>query len=259
MNTGIRCKRHPACPDRECPERGGLLWHALSRRSERRVVLRTLAPLAVMGLVGQLGLTPLMAQPSPLDTTSLGQSDYSTMSALLEKTIFQVDVLTLDLRFGPETAGRLRDLVAGRAYSSPLADSVAAVALDARDVWARLRFKRDVGLNQFLGGVRDNLKHAREAGIIDSTTYEMVSEALPRWYGFLSARGIHKGDEMLYRIRGDTLRTVYRTVEGEISLDQVDVGPERRLSVTGGYFAPKSDFRKNLIKSLFEGWPAGNS
>lgn len=215
--------------------------------------------LVVSGVAVQLGLTPLAAQFSPLDTTSVGQSDYSAMSALLEKTIFRVDVLTLDVRFGPEPAGWLKDLVAGRAYSSPLADSVAAIAIDARDVWARLRFKRGVSLTQFLGGIRDNLKRARDAGIIDSTTFETVSENLPRWYDFLAARGIHQGDEMLYRIRGDTLRTVYRTVDGEILLDQVDVGPERRLSVTGGYFAPKSDFRKNLIKSLFEGLRVGNS
>ena len=56
---------------------------------------------------------------------------------------------------------------------------------------------------------------------------------------------------MFYRIRGDTLRTIYRTVQGETRLDRTDFGRFRRLSVMGGYFAPKSDFRKGLIASLF--------
>jgi hypothetical protein len=58
---------------------------------------------------------------------------------------------------------------------------------------------------------------------------------------------------MFYRIRGDTLHTVFRSAEGENLLDQVDVGPERRLFVLGGYFAPNSDFREKLVKSLFRG------
>jgi hypothetical protein len=56
---------------------------------------------------------------------------------------------------------------------------------------------------------------------------------------------------MIYGIRGDTLHTVFRVAEGDILLDQVDVGPQRRLAVLGGYFAPKSDFRESLVRSLF--------
>ncbi len=58
-------------------------------RSARRSVVQTVVPLVLVGIVLQLGLTPLAAQFSPLDTTSVGQADYSTMSTLLEKTIFQ--------------------------------------------------------------------------------------------------------------------------------------------------------------------------
>jgi hypothetical protein len=38
-------------------------------------------------------------------------------------------------------------------------------------------------------------------------------------------------------------------------LDQVDIGPERRLAVLGSYFAPESDFREGLVRSLFEDNP----
>ncbi len=69
-------------------------------------------------------------------------------------------------------------------------------------------------------------------------------------YAFLADRRIQPGDRMFYRISGDTLRTVFQSGGGEILLDQVDVGPERRLSVLGGYFAPDSDFRDKLVRSL---------
>jgi len=174
------------------------------------------------------------------------------MHMLFEKTIFKVDVLTLDIRFGPEPARRLEALVAGRRYSPSLADSIAAVAVDARDAWARIRFERNVSLVRFLDAIRKNLERALKAGIIDADSFDDIVRDLPVWYQFLAADGIHDGDEMFYRIRGDTLHTVYRSVGGEVLLDQIDVGPERRLSVLGGYLAPKSDFRKGLIKSLFE-------
>ena len=195
-------------------------------------------------------VSSLPAQEVVLDTTSLGQGPYSSMHTLLEKTIFKVDVLTLDLRFGPEITARLAAQAEGRRYSSALADSLAAIALGARDVWARIRFKRGVSLDQFLGGIYQNMRRALRAGIIGQEAHDTITAGLPRWYGFLAEDGISKGDEMFYRIRGDTLRTIYRAASGEVLLDQVDVGPERRLSVMGGYYAPKSDFRKGLIRSL---------
>ncbi len=194
---------------------------------------------------------PVVAQSPALDTVSVGRGRYAARRTLLEKTIFKVDVLILDVRFGSETAHRLERLVASRRYSESLADSIASVAIDARDAWARLRFKRRVSLDQFLNGIRHNLTRARQAGIIDSASYAMIFQDLPVWYHFLAADGIFKGDEMLYRIRGDTLHTAYRTAAGKFLLEQTDTGPERRLSVLGGYFAPKSEFRKGLIKSLF--------
>lgn len=208
-------------------------------------------PLSLLWLFST-GLT-VSGQPSPVDTTKLGSGVNARMHMLLEKTIFKVDVLTLDVRLGPLETARLDSLLAGREFSADLANSVAAVALDSRNVWARIVFQRGVSLDQFLGGVRDNLRRAEEAGIVTHEEYETIVASLPRWYSFLSDRRIRSGDQMFYRIRGDTLHTVFRSAEGEKLLDQVDVGPERRLSVLGGYFAPNSDFREKLVKSLFRG------
>ncbi len=194
---------------------------------------------------------PLSAQTAFPDTAGLGDRPYATMRMLFEKTIFKVDVLTLEVRFDPETAARLQALAEGQRLMSALADSIAAVALEATDVFIRLHFERNVSLDQFLDGVRGNTRAARDAGIITPEQYDDLSGSLRVWYDFLAERGIKDGDDMLYRIRGDSLYTMYRTVEGETPLNQVDVGAFRRRSVLGGYFAPRSEFRAKLIASLF--------
>jgi hypothetical protein len=231
-------------------EEEGMKGHRTA--SDRTTQLRRfLLPLqlCVFGLVtaGQ----PAFGQPSPVDTTYLGFGEHARMHMLLEKTIFQVDVLFLDIRLGAPEAARLQSLLTGRKYSDELADSVAAVALDARNAWARIEFKRDVSLEQFLDGIRKNLGRAKDAGIVTPEEYEGIVASLPRWYAFLVGRQIRSGDQMIYGIRGDTLHTVFRDAEGDILLDQVDVGPQRRVAVLGGYFAPKSDFRESLVRSLF--------
>lgn len=209
-----------------------------------------LAPLAVAAL--STG-TPAVAQstsapPSPVDTAGFAAAPRLHM--LLEKTIFKVDVLTLDVRFGPEAAARLASLAAGRGYSDSLADSVMAVALDAGDAWARMEFQRDFGFDRFVEGLTGSVRAAVKAGIVTPAMYDTISSSLPEWYSFLPERGVHDGDEMFYRVRGDTLRTVYRGADGEILLEQVDVGPQRGRALLGGWFAPESDFRKGLVTSL---------
>lgn len=188
----------------------------------------------------------------PVDSVEVCADGDTRMHTLLEKTLFQVDVLTLEVCFGPETDARLDSLVTGRGYSEALADSVARVALQATDVRARIEFLRGVGLDRFLDGIRENLGKAREAGIVTGEEYDTIASGLPRWYAFLEERGIREGDVMGYRIRGDTLRTTFRGVSGDTLLDQTDVGASRRLSVLGGYFAPGSDFREGLVRSLLE-------
>jgi len=196
------------------------------------------------------------ARPTAPDTASLGHGPYAHMHTLLEKTIFKVDVLTVDVRLGREDVRRLEALAGGRYYSPGLADSIAEVAIHSRDAWVRVRFLRGVSLKHFLDGVDDNLILARDAGTIADGAYRIISEGLPRWFGFLEERGIRKGDQIEYRIRGDTLNTRYWAASGQLMLDQTDVGPERRLAVLGSYFAARSDFREGLIESLF---PRGRS
>lgn len=210
-----------------------------------------------MAAVVLLGVPNIGAQPSdlvvPVDTAGLADGPYSRMSMLLEKTLFRVDVLTLELRFGHSTAAALQAALSNQGSRDATYDAVAGAALGATDVWARIRFERDISFKQFLDAARDNLQGALEAGLIDRQGFSDVSDGLPLWYAFLEDRRVRTGDEMHYRIRGDTLRTVYVGFDGEVLLDQIDIGPERRLSVLGGYFAPGSEFRRPLIHSFLFG------
>lgn len=234
-----------------------MLWPESRGCRKRGTAGALLRAVLALGVVMAPAAAPLAAQSAVVgtasaDTASLGHGPFSRMHTLLEKTIFQVDVLTLDVRFGERDTERIARLARGRSYSDELADSIAGVAIRSQDAWAQIEFKRDVSLDQFLDGVGDNLKRAWEAGVIDRGAYEMVSDGLPRWFAFLEERGIRKGDRIFYRIRGDSLRTRFVGANGAELLDQVDVGPERRRAVLGSYFVRGSDFREGLIESLFE-------
>ncbi len=172
------------------------------------------------------------------------------MHTLLEKTIFKVDVLTVDVWLGRAESERIASLGVELDDRRELGDSIAEVAIHSRDALVRIDFVRDVSLDQFLGGVDENLGLVPRAGIIPYADYEEISANLPRWFAFLDERGIHKGDRIEYRIHGDTLRTRYVAAGGELLLDQTDVGSAARLSVLGSYFVRKSEFRKGLLESL---------
>ena len=228
------------------------------RRRRRTLLLpnRTLASVGATALAVLVCVSPLAGQAAPeaIDE-NLGSGPYASMGMLLEKSIFQVDILRLDVRFGPAATGQLDSLIAAagpEADSDELSDAVAAVALEARDALTSIEFRRDVGLARFLQGIRDNLERAEEGGLITPEEYESISRALPEWYAFLRERGIESGDRMLQRIRGDSLRTVYISAAGDTLLDQSDEGAHRRLAVLGGYFAPGSDFREGLVDSLLD-------
>jgi hypothetical protein len=193
----------------------------------------------------------MAAQETVVDTASLPVGRYAEASTLLEKTIFRVDVARLRLRFGAETAFGLESLLDGHPRTKALEDTAAGLAIETRDAWAGLSFQRDVDFDQFLDGIRDGVEVARDAGLLDRDFARSLSDSLPVWYASLRERGVRDGDVMIYRINGDTLRTVFRTVDGQILVDQLDVGTQPRLSVMGGFLSPGSDFRKGLLTSLF--------
>lgn len=206
-------------------------------------------------------LVPLMAAPRDLfDLGSLDTGPFARMSTLYEKSFLflKVDVLNVEVRFGSEVAEKVKSFVQSGDEPSDFADSIADTAIHAQDAFVHIRFLRNIRLKRFIQEARESTKLVREAGIIDNPSYEHISNNLPIWYGSLAKRGIREGDEMFYRIRGESLRAVFRGVDGTIYVDLEDKGSLFSLAVLGGYFVEKSKFRKGLLQSLFHDSASSN-
>jgi hypothetical protein len=175
------------------------------------------------------------------------------LEMLLEKTIFNVDVLTLSVSLGGPHADSLRSMAPEEKPTRQVEDSVALMATRSTCADSELEFLRNVSLGQFIDAIRNSSRAAHEAGFIESETYELIDGSLQGWYAFLDGRGVRDGDRMSYRIRGDTLGILYRASDGAVLLDQTEIDAARRQSVLAGYFAPGSDFRDGLMESFFSG------
>lgn len=177
-------------------------------------------------------------------------ADALHLEALLEKTLFQVDVIALDLWLGPATSSEVRRLCAASDPAEAPGDSLAAAVAASRDARSRMVFRRDVGLDRFLDGVIADMRRAREAGLLDEEGFRVVSTGLPLWLAPLRADGLREGDRLLHRIAGDTLQTVVQRGDGAVVLDQTDVGAEHRRALLGSLVAPGGGFTDQLLDQL---------
>jgi hypothetical protein len=199
---------------------------------------------------GVAGALPRTQSQPDMDRDELATGAFSRMHMLYERTIFQVDVLTVEMRFDEPAQRTFQEVALGRRYSEDLAERIARTAVDAEQVFLEVRFERDVALDRWVEGVRENLGMARRWGVIDEETYRHVHEQLPRWFSSISERGFREGDRILYRTYPDRLRTVLVGVDGRTFVDQTDRGAGPRRALLGGYLAPGSDFREPLVRSL---------
>ena len=200
--------------------------------------------IATLAIVNPLGKTPIRSE-LPGDEPARPEVTPSLVAtALLEKTIFRVDVVSLELWLGPETTVEVRGhLTAGT-------DSLAAAVAGSRDAWAQLVFQRDVGLDRFLAGVTEDMQRAVHAGLLDTASYTKVATGLPVWLAPLRERGIASGDRFTYAIGGDALRIVFTRQDGDVVIDQTDVGPAHRRALLGSFVAPGTGFHDDLLADL---------
>jgi hypothetical protein len=82
-----------------------------------------------------------------------------------------------------------------------------------------------------------------------------VSQGLPQWFAPLHDRGYQKADRLLYEVGPDSLRTVVQAADGRVLIDRLEREQDTRRVVLASYFAPKSDFREPLLRSLWEPAP----
>jgi hypothetical protein len=191
---------------------------------------------------------------APLPATEggdLGTGPYAAMHMLLQKTVLNINVATIDVRFDKGTQGRFAQIATGKAYSPDLGHQLALAALDAKHAVVEMKFKRDIPLNRWIGVVKDNLEQARKAGLITKDVEQRVGGSLADWFGALKDRGYEKDDRLIYAVMPDSVRSVVVSKGGQVYVDRVDPGHEGRRVVLGSYFATGSEFREPLLKSMF--------
>ncbi len=224
------------------------------RRAVGRSRSSRFAGLAGSALVACLCVVSLSSGEVPTDPPPFEVAPAGHMKMLFERTFLKVNVMHLEVFVEPSGAEKIGALIEGKEkYSDELAKAVADVVVETPQVFVRMEFLRGVSQKQFFKSIKKNMKKTLEAGWIDEAYLEETLGMLPTWYGFMEQRGIKKGDWMVYWVHGDTLDSSYHGVEGEVLLDRNQTGSMRRYGVLGSYFAPKSDFRKKLVKSLMEG------
>jgi len=113
-----------------------------------------------------------------------------------------------------------------------------------------IEFVRDVTLDQFLDGVNADLRNARRAGLLATPSTAPSPPACPGGYGFARADGIRKGDQIVYQLDPQSVRTRFLRRDGSTPLDDVSAGRARRNSPLASWLAPGSDFRNQLLRSL---------
>ncbi|HEY4183485.1 MAG TPA: hypothetical protein VGP07_00385 [Polyangia bacterium] len=207
-----------------------------------------------LGLAATLvgGLAIASALPS-LDSPELAQGPFASMHMILKKTILRINIATIDVRFDKPTQGRFAELARNQKYSDPLAQQLAQVAIGAPNAVVQMQFKHDVSLDRWMDVVRDNVKQAREAGLITAQLEQQVSQGLPQWFAPLRERGYEKGDRLLYAVSPEGLHTAVASLDGKVLIDRMDKEHGTKQVVLASYFASGSEFREPLIKSLLEG------
>ena len=188
--------------------------------------------------------------PPSLNAPDLGQGPYSLMHMRLQKTLLKINVADIDVRVDKLTQAKLAQTASGQPYSEALDYRLAPIAIAAPRAVVQMQFVRDVPLNRWMGVVRDNLEQARDAGLITRDVEHRVSEALPNWFAPLKDRGYQKGDRVVYSVTPDALRTVVVSAGGQVLLDMTEHEAGARGVVLASYFAPKSDTREALLRSL---------
>jgi hypothetical protein len=196
-------------------------------------------------------------QPPPEIEEGLAGPDAPAMSTKLERTILGIDVLRVSARFGPSTSRSLEQLIAAGAEedvsSEQLVDSIAAVALGSTNAMIQVELLRDVELSRFLEATRESLLIASDGNALPAAQREKVSSRLDAWFSFLEERGLVEGDRLIYRIRGDTVRTLYDGAGGYRLLDQTDPNaPEVRAAVLAGYLAEGVELQEGLAGSIVD-------
>ena len=205
------------------------------------------------GLATALASLPLAGSPmASLPEAELASGAYSSMHMMVQKTILKIDVAAVEVRFDKPSQLRFAELARGQGYSDALGQQLAQVAIGAARAAVQMQFKHDVSLARWMAVVRTNLEQARAALLITGALAQRVSQSLPLWFAPLRERGYLKGDQLIYLVTPDAIRTMVIAAGGQVLVDRRESDEGTRRVVLASYFAPGSELREPLLRSLLE-------
>lgn len=199
-----------------------------------------------------LGLLCAGLRAAPLEAQEPGSRCCERFDYLLEKTIFKVDAVRLELAFTDGTPARVAGLLTRSPDVPALRDSIAAEYLAASGAMVRFTFERSFGLERFLRANRDVMEDLVDAGILNHEEFlELDAENVER-FQVLAEAGIQDGDRLEHRIDGERVTTRYVDRGGTLRIDEVQVGDAERRALLGSLFGPGSDFRNGLVDQVLD-------
>jgi hypothetical protein len=210
------------------------------------------AALLCMGL--SLGASA--ADVPALDAAGLARGPYSSMHMIVEKTFLNLDVAEIDVRGSARVQNAFAGAAAGKAYSDVLEAQLAKVALEADHLVIQVKFLRDASFSRWLDAAQESLVKVARSGLVPADECKRVSGSLGQWFKAFEKDGFHKGDRVVYDVRPGLLRTVAVTAAGKAVVDRTGRDELSSRVLLATYFAPGTDYRTPLLKSLLAPAPA---
>jgi hypothetical protein len=224
--------------------------HRASRRDEPRSAIRSSLAHAALCIALSAWCSVAAAEESGPRAT-LAAGPYAVLQGVMRKTVLKIEVARVQIRVDETTQRKLAELTSGRKHSDALADGVVAAVMDTRAAVITSELRRDVPFERYSETAYDDLRSARDSGLISEDTYWSLAHLLPEWMHMLRDRGVRKGDRFMCRMQPGSMRVVYRTNDGRTLVDRTIANPDLGRAVLASYLAPTSSFRKELVHSLF--------
>jgi hypothetical protein len=164
----------------------------------------------------------------------------------------KIDIAWIEAYLDPASASAAERTVATGGYSKGRARALEMALLDGNPMLLRMELARSGGAARFIAATRDNLEAAVVCGAMSQAAFEKLWPVVEGLLEPIEARGMEKGDAILYRIDGSRVRIVYLDPGGEVLVDGTYEGREAARGFVGSFMCRETAFSEKLIRSAWE-------